>query len=60
MPRHLSTVRKAWVEEGSLDQYLREISCYPLINREEEVNLAVRIKQDDPEAVKARLEAFLA
>ena len=27
-------------DEGSLDQYLREISKYPLIPQEEEVNLA--------------------
>jgi len=26
-------------DEGSLDQYLREISKYPLIPQEEEVNL---------------------
>ena len=29
-------------DEGSLDQYLREISRYPLINQEEEVRLAQR------------------
>src|SRR6201987_1587731 len=50
MPR-TNTARKAWVEEGSLDQYLREISRYPLINREEETVLAQRIKQSDPEAL---------
>src|SRR5688572_7231346 len=33
---------------SSLDQYLREISQYPLITREEEVTLAQRIKQQDP------------
>src|SRR4029079_14247862 len=38
-------------DEGSLDQYLREISQYPLITREEEVTLAQRIKQQDPEAL---------
>src|SRR5207249_2895090 len=46
-----NVARKAWVEEGSLDQYLREISLYPLINREKETTLAVRIKQADPEAL---------
>ncbi len=51
MPRHLNTARKAWVEEGSLDQYLREISAYPLISREEEVQLAILIKQTDAEAL---------
>jgi RNA polymerase primary sigma factor len=50
MPRN-NAVRKAWVEEGSLDQYLREISRYPLINREDETVLAIRIKQADPEAL---------
>ena len=50
MPRN-NAARKAWVEEGSLDQYLREISAYPLIAREEEVTLAIRIKQADPEAL---------
>src|SRR5262245_59286182 len=50
MPR-TNTARKAWVEEGSLDQYLREISKYPLINREEETVLAIRIKQHEAEAL---------
>ena len=31
-------------DEGSLDQYLREISKYPLIPQEEEVSLAQRIR----------------
>ena len=31
-------------DEGSLDQYLREISKYPLIPQEEEVTLAQRIR----------------
>src|SRR5436190_18741441 len=50
MPR-ANTARKAWVEEGSLDQYLREISRYPLINREDETVLAILIKKADPEAL---------
>jgi RNA polymerase primary sigma factor len=50
LPRN-NAARKAWVEEGSLDQYLREISAYPLIAREEEITLAIRIKQADPEAL---------
>ena len=32
-------------DDGSLDQYLREISRYPLISQEEEVDLARRIRQ---------------
>src|SRR2546422_884812 len=36
----LNTAKRASFDEGSLDQYLREISQYPLITREEEVTLA--------------------
>jgi RNA polymerase primary sigma factor len=43
--------RKSSYEEGSLDQYLRDISIYPLINREEEVRLAQRIRVNDQEAL---------
>jgi RNA polymerase primary sigma factor len=45
------SVRKSSVDEGSLDQYLREISQYPLISREEEVELARRIKQGCQESL---------
>lgn len=38
-------------EEGSLDQYLRDISIYPLISREEEARLAERIRVGDQEAL---------
>ena len=38
-------------DEGSLDQYLREISKYPLIPQEEEVTLAQRIRTGDAEAL---------
>ncbi|HEU4563368.1 MAG TPA: RNA polymerase sigma factor RpoD/SigA [Gemmatimonadaceae bacterium] len=38
-------------EEGSLDQYLRDISIYPLIDREEETRLAQRIRDGDGEAL---------
>jgi RNA polymerase primary sigma factor len=41
----LSSARKTAYDEGSLDQYLREISQYPLITREEEVRLAQRIRE---------------
>src|SRR3989304_373477 len=40
----LGSVKKASFDEGSLDQYLREISQYPLISREDEVDLAQRIR----------------
>ena len=38
-------------DEGSLDLYLREISRYPLINQEEEVTLAQRIRKGEEEAL---------
>jgi len=43
--------KKSSYEEGSLDQYLRDISAYPLISREEEVSLAQRIREGDQEAL---------
>lgn len=45
------TKKKSSSEEGSLDQYLRDISAYPLISREEEVELARRIRVKDQEAL---------
>src|SRR6202165_1153305 len=39
------------LDKGSLDQYLREISKYPLIPQEEEVNLAQRIRVGEEEAL---------
>jgi len=46
-----SSSRKSSYEEGSLDQYLRDISAYPLITRDEEVALAQRIRLNDQEAL---------
>jgi RNA polymerase primary sigma factor len=43
--------RKSTYDEGSLDQYLRDISIYPLIDRDEEVRLAQLIRVKDPEAL---------
>src|SRR5687768_14239857 len=43
--------KKSAFREGSLDQYLKEISAYPLIDRNEEVRLAQRIRARDPEAL---------
>src|SRR5687768_9366898 len=58
-----TTKKKISYDEGSLDQYLRDISAYPLINREEEVRLAQRIRVQDPEAldklVRSRLRFVL-
>ena len=47
----ISNKKKAQYEEGSLDQYLRDISVYPLISREEEAELARRIRVNDQEAL---------
>ncbi|MBX3175183.1 MAG: sigma-70 family RNA polymerase sigma factor [Gemmatimonadaceae bacterium] len=46
-------------EEGSLDQYLRDISVYPLISREEEVRLAQRIRKNDQEALDTLVRSNL-
>ncbi len=43
--------RKLASEDGSLDQYLRDISVYPLIDRAEEVRLAIGIRSEDPDAL---------
>lgn len=46
-----SIAKKIAKEEGSLDQYLREISRYPLITREDEVTLAGQIRKGDEPAL---------
>ena len=43
--------RKGKYDESSLDQYLKEISAYSLLSREEEVDLAQRIRKGDEEAL---------
>jgi RNA polymerase primary sigma factor len=43
--------RKGTYDESSLDQYLKEISAYPLLAREDEVDLAIRIRQGEEEAL---------
>jgi RNA polymerase primary sigma factor len=45
--------------DGSLDQYLKEISQYPLIDRDEEVRLARRIGAGDPEALEVLVQSNL-
>ena len=47
----VTTAKKIGKEEGSLDQYLREISKYPLLKREDEVELAQKIHKADEEAL---------
>jgi RNA polymerase primary sigma factor len=54
-----STNRKSTVDEGSLDQYLRDISVFPLISREKEVELAQRIRKDDQDALDTLVRSNL-
>jgi RNA polymerase primary sigma factor len=51
--------RKHSVDEGLLDQYLRDISAYSLITREQEAALAVRIREGDEEALNHLVRANL-
>jgi RNA polymerase primary sigma factor len=46
-----SAREKGSFEESSLDQYLKEISAYPLLRREDEVELAGAIRAGDEEAL---------
>ena len=45
--------------DGLLDQYLREISRYPLIDRDEEARLAKRIRQGEEGALEELVRANL-
>jgi RNA polymerase primary sigma factor len=47
----VTSSKKVAYDEGSLDQYLRDISVYPLITREEETVLARLIRDNDQEAL---------
>jgi RNA polymerase primary sigma factor len=51
--------RRHSFEEGSLDQYLRDISHYPLITREREVELAKGIRNGDQEALDTLVRSNL-
>jgi RNA polymerase primary sigma factor len=51
--------RRHGVEEGLLDQYLRDISAYSLITREQEAALAVRIRAGEDEAMNELVRANL-
>jgi RNA polymerase primary sigma factor len=47
----LTSSKRALYDDGSLDQYLRDISAFPLISREEESILAVGIRANDAESL---------
>lgn len=51
--------RRGRAREGSLDQYLKEISQYPLIDRAEEARLARLIKKGEEDALNALVRANL-
>jgi RNA polymerase primary sigma factor len=46
-------------DEGSLDHYLRDISVYPLITREQEAALARRIRDGDQDALETLVRSNL-
>jgi RNA polymerase primary sigma factor len=50
---------RAATPPGSLDQYLREISSYPLIDRDEEGILARKIRRGDREALEKLVNSNL-
>jgi RNA polymerase primary sigma factor len=54
-----ASYRRATLDESSLDQYLKEISAYPLLQREQEVELAGRIRTGDQEALDTLVRSNL-
>ncbi|HEV7589142.1 MAG TPA: RNA polymerase sigma factor RpoD/SigA [Longimicrobium sp.] len=54
-----SPPKKIAAESESLDQYLREISAYPLIDRDEEARLARSIRDGDPGALETLVRSNL-
>ncbi|MDX2184108.1 MAG: RNA polymerase sigma factor RpoD/SigA [Gemmatimonadaceae bacterium] len=59
MATNTPRTRKSSFDEGSLDQYLRDISRYPLITRDDEVALAQRIRTGDQEALDTLVRSNL-
>ncbi|MBW3661053.1 MAG: sigma-70 family RNA polymerase sigma factor [Gemmatimonadetes bacterium] len=55
----LGKSRKTSFDEGSLDLYLKEISRYPLITRDEEARLARRIRDGDQAALEKLVRSNL-
>jgi RNA polymerase primary sigma factor len=51
--------KRGQFREGSLDQYLKEISQYPLIDRSEEVRLAKAIRRGEEEALNKLVRSNL-
>ena len=47
-----SQSKKSYFDEGSLDLYLKEISNYPLISREEEIDLTKDIKKGSQKSLE--------
>ncbi len=59
-PMQVSAGKRAPIfDEGSLDQYLRDISKYPLINKAEEVRLAQGIHVGDEECLDKMVRSNL-
>ncbi|HUG01836.1 MAG TPA: sigma-70 family RNA polymerase sigma factor [Longimicrobiales bacterium] len=57
--RSFAKVRRDAYDESSLDQYLKEISAYPLLKREQEVELAIQIKKNNDEALNTLVRSNL-
>lgn len=51
--------KRGQFREGSLDQYLKEISQYPLIDRDEEVRLAKAIRKGEEDALNKLVRSNL-
>jgi RNA polymerase primary sigma factor len=54
-----SPAKRVASESESLDQYLREISVYPLIDRAEEARLARLIREGEPDALERLVRSNL-
>ena len=59
MTRVRLATRKTTYDDGSLDQYLRDISQFPLITREDEVRLAQAIRLGDQESLDTLVRSNL-